>query len=291
MSELRLGEYLKRGSSLSVTRHLLVSNHEADSVLRFDAATGAFKDVFIPRRTGGLAGPSDMTVGPDGALYVASFNSHAVLRFDPRTGRFLGPFVPTGSGGLNRPHSLVFGPDGNLYVSSFGTGSILRYQGRNGQLLGPFVEPGGGGLREPNGLAFGPDRHLYVASYGTHQILRYDGRSGRFLGEFTSGRAPTMANVLAFGPDGHLYVCVHGDENGVYSYDGRTGVFRGVLVPRGRGELNMPAGIAFLRDGSLIVVGQHSNNLLRFHARTGAFMGALGAGAGFKMPAQVIAAP
>src|SRR4030095_1817570 len=61
---------------------LLLSSTETDSVLRYDAATGAFRGAFVAAGSGGLDQPRGLGLGPDGNLYVASFMSDQVLCYD-----------------------------------------------------------------------------------------------------------------------------------------------------------------------------------------------------------------
>ena len=75
-------------SAYSMT--LLVSSGDTDSVLRYNAATGAFIDTFASG--GGLDDPEGLAFGPDGNFYVTS-RSNAVLRYDGTTGEFLGVFA------------------------------------------------------------------------------------------------------------------------------------------------------------------------------------------------------
>src|SRR5262249_48887846 len=80
---------------------LLVSSSSTSSILRYDRATGAFLDAFVPGGSGGLNFSIEPVIGPDGNLYVSSLNNNSILRFDGRTGAFLDTFVPDGSGGLD----------------------------------------------------------------------------------------------------------------------------------------------------------------------------------------------
>jgi hypothetical protein len=196
------------------------------SVERFDGKTGAFLDYFVAPNSGGLAHPSYMVFGPDGAgdgkldLYVAATDAGSILRYDGTTGTFKGVFVAADSGGLNGPQGMAFGPGGDLYVASgnwftrsngpfysgdFPPGAVLRFEGPSGNtpgaFLGTLVPAGSGGLANPNGIVFGPDpsgngkTDLYVASSalhdfkaqpGTSEVLRYDGTTGAFLGAFVT---------------------------------------------------------------------------------------------------------
>src|SRR5262245_4182721 len=95
---------------------LYVASRNSNSILRYDAVTGAFQGAFASGD--GLNNPIGLTLGPDGNLYVGNYSGNNVLRFNGSTGAFLGSFLTAGSGGLNGPTGLVFGADGNLYVAS-----------------------------------------------------------------------------------------------------------------------------------------------------------------------------
>jgi hypothetical protein len=119
---------------------VFVTAYEADSVLRFNADTGEFLGAFVPTGSGGLNGPTGLTFGPDGHLYVASFVlNNNVLRYDGRTGAFLGVFVESGSGGLQGPVGLSFGPNGDLYVAASYAGGVFRYDGGTGAFRNKFT--------------------------------------------------------------------------------------------------------------------------------------------------------
>src|SRR5262245_31413262 len=168
--------------------YLLVSDYKTDSVLRYDAATGAFADEFILHRSGKLNGPWGIVIGPhDHDVYVSTGHFagpnqiKAVLRYDGTTGAFLDEFVQTGQ--LLQPGAVTFGPDGNLYVTDDRDeprqGRIARFDGTTGAYLDDFVPFGSGGLGHPLVHVFGPSGRgpgaldLYVSDEFTHSILRY----------------------------------------------------------------------------------------------------------------------
>ena len=202
------------------------------SVLRYDGATGAFIDIFIPLASGGLISPTFLTFGPDGNLYVSDFHDGTVKRYNGATGAFMGVFAT----GAALPQGLQFGPDGNLYVAD--EVNIVRYNGTTGASMGVFVAAGAGGLNTPQGLTFGPDGNLYESEY-FNSIRRYNGSTGAFIDVFVPSRRGGLTSPygLAFGPDGDLYAGDQSNNGQVLRYDGATGAFLNVFVPPGSGGM------------------------------------------------------
>jgi streptogramin lyase len=289
--------------------YLYVTSYITREVLRYDARTGAFVDIFVRSRSGGLDSPEGMAFGPDGNLYVASAGSDQVLRYDGRTGAFIDIFVngPTaypvpGNYGMALPQDLVFGPDGNLYVGfgfatclgqfghfHCGSSSVQRYNGTTGAFIDIFVPMGSGGLSGLHRLTYGPDGNLYIATspgplYTEYAVLRYNGQTGAFMGALVSepGR-PEALYDLTFGPDNHLYT-TNTTCNSVDRYDGATGARIDTFVkggcaavpypPPGNGGLNGATDLLFGPDGNLYVISAHSDAILRYNGATGDFVDA-----------------
>lgn len=219
---------------------------ETDQVLRIDPVTltiaGALvqDDPLTPEdENASLDGPTGAIFGPDGDLYVASFDNDRVLRFDGASGAYLGVFVSTGSGGLDGPDAgLAFGPDGDLYVPSFFNHRVLRYDGATGAFVGVFVSTSPGNLVQPRAVVFHAGS-CYVASSLNNRVLRYD-LSGVFLERFANASRPYS---IAFHPDdGNLYVVSLG-QNLVRCHDGASGAYLRDVIPAGEGGL---AGAVFV---------------------------------------------
>ncbi|RMF49270.1 MAG: sorbosone dehydrogenase family protein [Anaerolineae bacterium] len=64
----------------------------------------------------GMDTPRFMTIGPDGALYVAEMGAGRVLRLPDADGDGTADSLQVVADGLYRPNSLAFAPDGSLYV-------------------------------------------------------------------------------------------------------------------------------------------------------------------------------
>jgi DNA-binding beta-propeller fold protein YncE len=166
-----------------------------NSVLRYDAMTGAFDHAFVAIGDGGLVLAEDMLFGPDDQLYVASVGSASVLRFDGATGAFIDTFAM--GLGSSSPRGIIFDANGNLLATStlgggdYAPHSVLQFA-PDRTFLGYFVESGDGGLNFPRGIGFGPDGNFYVVSFFGNQVLKYDGATGAFLCVFIDGLdAPT----------------------------------------------------------------------------------------------------
>jgi DNA-binding beta-propeller fold protein YncE len=201
-----------------------VTSFDSDSVLKFDANTGAPLGVFVPAGSGGLNGPTGLTFGPDGHLYVSSFVfNHNVLKYHGKSGRCLGVFVPEGSGGLQGPMDLSFGPDGNLYVMSSYAGGVFRYNGLTGAFIDHFTAQPSGGEAKRWRRGF-----IYASSHTSDEVLRFNGRTGVLMGPITEGFLD-WATGFDFGPDGNVYVASFFDDS-VMKFNFTTGQSMGTFA-------------------------------------------------------------
>lgn len=227
---------------------LYVCAEKVDRIVRLDPRTLAPAEPFVADdpatpedENGPLDGPTAATFGPDGDLYVASFETDQILRYDGRTGAYEGVFVAAGLGQLDGPDAgTKWGPDGLLYVPSFWNDRVLRYDER-GSFVDAFVSFREGGLRQPRDLVYHKGS-WYVASSQNNRVLRFDSE-GVFQDVFATVAQPYS---LAFHPrDGHLYA-VSLRNNAVRVFDGQGGGFLRTLVAPGSGGLS---GAVFLFFG------------------------------------------
>jgi WD40 repeat protein len=231
-----------------------------------DGSIGQWIGAFVSRTAnGGMERSSGMAWGPDGNLYVGSFNTGEVLRFDRTTGAFLGAFI-NADAGLDTPaqQGLSFRPDGKLYVLSRDSAQVRRFDATTGVFLDVFIPPNSGGLTGAKGMTIGSDGNWYISSGDTNQVA--------FLGVFVSAGSGGLSTprALAFGPDGNLYVS-SSNSNAILRYNGQTGAFIDAFIPAGSGGLVSPAEMLF-SGTSLYVSSQSTNEVLRYASQTGAFL-------------------
>ncbi len=265
--------------------YLLVGSSRADNVLRFDQATGAFIDEFIPAGAGGIDDPDHIVARGD-SIYISGGNTpeqSGIYRYQLSTGAFVEVFAA--GGGLHRPYGFAFGPDERLYVSSFLTDQILRYDATTGAFIDVFATGTGaaGGLNGPNGMVFDADGRLYVSTQGSvavdgeptfpglpSQVLRFDiadGSSEVFIDqpELLEGSAGFISLLgLAFGPDCDDDRCdlfVSDFANGIRRYDSDAALVDSIVTSyTGATTSNFSGSLVFGADGQLFSVGFDSTD-------------------------------
>jgi DNA-binding beta-propeller fold protein YncE len=197
---------------------LLVASSGTDSVLAYDATTGASAGAFVAAGSGGLSGPFGLIFRPGGNLFVTS-DTNEVYEYDSSTGAFVGVFVSAAAnGGLDQPRGIAFKPDGNLLVASFGTDEVLEFDGQTGAPMGKWAQVGTATRLtqvSPWGIRIGPNGNVFVvrtgedygsaggAAHHEHlheadqehgalhltnaQIYEFDARNGNFLRTYVGG--------------------------------------------------------------------------------------------------------
>lgn len=70
----------------------------------------------------------------------------------------------------------------------------------------------------------------------------------------------------------------------VVQFDGQTGAFLDVFIPKDRGGLKTPLGLAFGPDKDLYVSDAANSVVLRYKGKTGRFRGIAASGNGLEVP-------
>ncbi len=225
--------------------------------------------------TGG-AGPSAITMGPDGNLWFTEGLSNKIGRMTPA-----GDVTEFDAGSTNRDfgQGITKGPDGNIWFTEptdnwigriTPAGSITRFDVGTGQ-VGITAGPGGalwftegkahkivritpagditefavpGDLRTPFYITAGPDGNLWFTDPGVNKIGRMTPQ-----GDFASFPIPTpnsSPNGITAGPDGNLWFTEHTiNKIGRITPDGRITEYR---IPTAN---SLPVGITVGPDGNL----------------------------------------
>jgi DNA-binding beta-propeller fold protein YncE len=240
--------------------------------------------------------PQDVTVGPDGRLYLTDWNNHRVRSFavggDIRTvaGTGLigdGPAGPALDAAFNHPTQVVFDGAGGMYIAAWHNSRINRVEMSTGEMsfecgTGARAYWGDGGpaaeaaLDLPAGLAFGPSGDLFVIDQANQVIRRIDaaGVITRFAGTCLAGEiecGPEEEPVpcpgtdkWACGLDVDPDACDKPCEPG-YGGDGGHALEARLSLPFGQAA--DPAGkIAFDTAGNLFIADSRNHRIRRIDA-------------------------
>ncbi len=249
-------------------------------VERFDALGdfigawgGEASDVTFERTSSGL-GPTGITVGQDGLIYVCDTWNHRVVILDS-TGRLIrefGSFQDTQDApDPSVSPGLFFGPrdvavtSDEIYVVDTGNervqvfafdGTFRRAFGGYGTEIGKLIEP--------VGIAIGPDGRVYVADSGNARIAVFatDGTPlDAWPVEAWVGHA-FYEPYLAFDAAGNLYAT--SSATGSVEVFDRNGQYRESLTEINNERLQEPVGITAAPDGAMLITDKGRHAVFRY---------------------------
>ena len=154
--------------------------------------TAAFNGDGRPATEAALAGPSGLTIGTDGRLYIADTFNGRIRAVDPATGiietvvgdggeyRYQGE-MEAASPSLSRPSGIAVDVEGNVFMTDSDNHLVRRWDrvaGRIDRVAGTgSANYGGDGktpleasLNYPFGIVMGHENHLFVADTFNHRI-------------------------------------------------------------------------------------------------------------------------
>merc|ERR1711975_12498 len=224
---------------------MFVSDFKTSSVLRYNADTGAFFDVFVQPRSGGLDGPWGTAFGLD----------HKIYRYNGYTGSPRGVYIE--GGGLDHPWGLIFDKFTNdTYVTSEYKDHILRYKQPTWGLYGGYGVPStNGGIHvtgsydpaaqttNPQGMGISNGLGEEITHNAQQLKLGVNVWKGRFDKVWTNTRV-NYANGLDFTVDS-LYVTGPYCGNCIVRFNRTTGEYMHHFEDE---YLNYPVDIKEFRD-------------------------------------------
>jgi DNA-binding beta-propeller fold protein YncE len=177
-----------------------ISSFATSKVVRYNGATGALIETFIPAISGNQPTVQDMIFGGDGNLYIGavtiSGTNGYVLKYNGTTGELITTLIPPGTASLQGfPWGLTFGPGCSLYLL-LGLG-IQRFDPLSGAFQGTLAQIAREG-RGTQDLALGPDGNFYVSIQSTNEVLRYNAITGAFIDTFVPASQTNGWNSIAF---------------------------------------------------------------------------------------------
>jgi sugar lactone lactonase YvrE len=190
--------------------------------------------------TGGLQNPDAAIFGPDGRLYVSSFETDQVLRYEA-DGTFVDAFVDAGVGGLDGPDiGLSFSPEGDLLVPGWYTHRIHRYDPQTGDPKEDLLTEADG-LLAPRAIAHDSSGRAYVSGHDSGNVLTVD----PVTGEVRELAGLARASGLALDEAAGRFFLANGEDDTVHVFDLQTGEDQGVFIDFG--PLDGATAVALLR--------------------------------------------
>lgn len=226
---------------------LFVTDRGGNAILRYDAISGAFEDVFAAGGDAHVDRPSSVRIGPDGQLYLAAFGKGEIVRYDATSTAMMGVFYAD-TAELEEPVELLFHGD-ELVVLGNDTNNVVVLDAA-GALVQNFGAPDMLGAHD---MAIGPDGMLYVGLPSSVErgtaLQVWDLATGTMRRDFGTYDQLASATGIAFG-DGMIYVADH-ERDQIVQFDAESGGPRGALVTDG---LVAPISVDVGLDGALYIV-------------------------------------
>jgi hypothetical protein len=272
---------------------MVVASYEDSSLYEVDAETGAIVNTLIaPYSSATFIGPSGLTWGPDGNLYISAqgygAGTDAILQYNFTTNTLatfisssvLDSIAAADGASAFEPAGLQFGPDGNLYVSlNGGQGDFSN----NGEVIRFHITSTGGVLSynpsdpiapvavatamlQPDGLTFGvasgTTTTLYVADSGDDNVVAVaDATTSPAQSIYINGTIAGIESPVSvnWGPDGDLYISDVGPyppnfQGNVFQYNPTTTAIQIFTPSSGAGDLagQFPSEVLFDGHGNVL---------------------------------------
>lgn len=216
--------------------------------------------------TDGLGRPTGVAIGPDGTIFVVSFDTGQINRFTAEGSKLPSWSGPgTGRGQLKSALGIAVDAGGNVYVADYGNARIQKFSATGDPLATwGVLGDGAGEFDGPSDVAISPDGLIYVSEDRNHrvQVFTNDGRWVRTI-ESAGDTAFGDPTGVAFA-DGHVYIGDYGQDSiFVLGLDGAfVSSFGG--TGSGDGQFHGISYLAVASDGRLLVTDYDNGRIQAF---------------------------
>lgn len=156
-------------------REVLISSLGSGCINVYDIETGRCLREFAC----GIGGPTRISIGPEGLLYVLQWNGPGkVLRYD-LSGELIDEFT---SLAIPQAIGMAWDEDENLFVSSYSEDKVYRFDS-HGIFIEVFIDSN---LVGPTNIWFDYNGDLLVSDYGGTAVKRFN-PAGEYVSDFLSG--------------------------------------------------------------------------------------------------------
>lgn len=240
-SQIYINEFLNWPQDilfLEGAQEVMISNLGSGCINVYDIGNGRFLREFAC----GIGGPTRMSVGPDGFLYVLQWTGPGkVLRYDYE-GRLIDEFtsipVPQAIG-------IAWDDNDNLYVSSYSQDKVYKFD-TAGTFLHDFIDSN---LAGPTNIWFDENGDLLVSDYNGTAVKRFD-ENGVYLGDFLGGLSKSEGYLQLENGD---YLIGNGATSSIrrFSSDGTP-----------LGDFNQEGNVELLNPNAIAIREEYNHNML-----------------------------
>lgn len=198
--------------------------------------------------------PSGLTVGGDGAIYVADAGSNKIVKLSAK-GKVLRTFGTAGSGALLHPQGVAVDSQGDVYVADSGHDRVVQFSG-SGKMLRtwPSSSSAGNRLHGPADVALGARGNIYVADTGD-SLVQHLSANGDWQTPYSGFKHPSG---IAVNSRASIFVADTG-RNSVEELAWSTDL----LNASKRGQFRAPQGIAIDGTGNVYVADTGNNRIVK----------------------------
>lgn len=168
---------------------VLIGDMSTDDIREYDATTGAYLGTFAT----GISNPADMVYGPNGNLFVCSFDTGAgVYEINASTGAIVNQWGL----GMGFTNDILFMPDGRRIVTAMGDNMCHVFDSS----WNPITTFAGTGWARVHGIDLSPhDGRIYVVDGFTTNVHAFDPNTYAEL-DFSFASTPFKPVDIEFRP-------------------------------------------------------------------------------------------